>query len=158
MLYSKAKQEKLAFDNLERQSYHAYLPLMEQKKRFNDKFKNVILPMFPRYLFVNLREGVDDFSPIRSTIGIANMVRFAGAASIVPDSLIEALQQRESGSTVEEQKFSVGDKVRIASGPFADYEAIFQSRNSDERAIILLHIAEKATQMKINLNDIDKVV
>ena len=157
LLYSKAKQEKTALENLERQGYTAYLPMLEQKKRSKNTMRDVVLPMFPRYLFVSLQQGVDDFAPIRSTIGIANMVRFAGCASVVPDSLITALQQQEAGAEVLEPEFVAGDKVRIATGPFADYEAIFQSSNADARAIILLNIAEKATQMKISLDSIDKV-
>jgi transcriptional antiterminator RfaH len=157
LLYAKARQEKTALDNLERQGYTAYLPLIEQKKRVGTQLKNVIVPMFPRYLFVQLQEGVDDFAPIRSTIGISNMVRFSGRVSIVPDSLIEQLRRHENGTDVIEPKFIAGDKVKIASGPFAEYEAIFQSTNSEKRAIILLQIAEKATQLKINLDDLDKM-
>ena len=157
LIYAKAKQEKTALENLQRQGYTAYLPMLEQKKRIKNILQDVMLPMFPRYLFVNLQEGVDDFSPIRSTIGVANMVRFAGCASIVPDSLIDALQQQEAGTEILEPAFVAGDKVRIATGPFADYEAIFQESNADSRAIILLHIAEKATQLKIDMDAIDKL-
>jgi transcriptional antiterminator RfaH len=157
LLYSKARAEQKALDNLQRQGYTAYLPLIEQKKRVGARLKNVIAPIFPRYLFVQLQAGLDDFRPIRSTIGIANMVRFSGRASIVPDSLIEQLQRYEQGADVIEPKFIEGDAVKIAAGPFAQYEAIFQSQCADERAIILLKLAERTTQLKINLADIDKI-
>ena len=36
----------------------------------------VVEPVFPRYLFVRLDFGVTNLAPIRSTLGVSDLVRF----------------------------------------------------------------------------------
>ena len=48
--------------------------------------------MFPRYLFIQLDRENDNWMPIRSTIGVQNLVQFGGIAARVPDNLISDLR------------------------------------------------------------------
>ena len=47
-----------------------------------------------------------------------------------------------------------GQQVRIVEGPFKGYEAIFKSKSGQERAILLLKIAQNMSKIQI---DIDKI-
>ena len=86
------------------------------------------------------------------------MIRFGGKSAIVPDSLVAALQLRDSEEDeeiLEQRQFKPGDKVQIVEGPFADYDAIFKSHSGGDRICILLQIAERETQLKLRISDID---
>ena len=63
VIQTKPRQESVAIENLERQGYAAYCPKMAQAKRRRQRqrWQKVIEPLFPRYLFVQLAMGIDDF-------------------------------------------------------------------------------------------------
>ena len=144
LLYSKPMQERVAVENLERQGYSTYLPLIRSRKRRQTRIVHVIEPMFPRYLFLHLDDLGQDWGPIRSTLGVSRLVRFGDDAAQVPDSLIELLRSREDEQGLQRiapSEFDRGDRVRIAEGPFAGYEALFEARNGRERVTLLLELA-----------------
>ena len=158
LVYSKPQQERLALENLERQGYPAYLPLIRNRKRRRGRYEAVIEPMFPRYLFVHLSDETDNWGPIRSTIGVVNLVRFGMIPARVPDSLIELMQSRDEGGvqTLAQPEFEPGDQVRIVEGVMAGYEAIFQARTGKERVVLLLKLAQDRTaRIQVSAHDIE---
>lgn len=158
LVYSKPQQERVALENLERQGYPSYLPLIRNRKRRSGRYVSLIEPMFPRYLFVHLSDETDNWSPIRSTIGVANLVRFGMRAAQVPDSLIETMREREIDGVqaLTRPELKPGDHVRIVDGVLAGYEAIFQAKTGKERVVLLLQLAQDGTaRIQISANDIE---
>ena len=95
LVHSKPRRERAALANLERQGYRAYLPLMRSRRRIAGRYQSRVEAMFPRYLFLDLDDTVDDWGPIRSTVGVSQLVRFGPRAARVPDALVQALKARE---------------------------------------------------------------
>ena len=95
LVYTKPKGEKTAQENLLRQGYETYLPLLGVSKRRRGRYITLIEPMFSRYLFIQLNQTSDNWSPIRSTLGVTDMVRFSGYPAKVPAELIEFLRASE---------------------------------------------------------------
>ena len=158
LIYSKPQQERLALENLERQGYPSYLPLIRNRRRRKSRYESIVEPMFPRYLFVHLNDETDDWGPIRSTIGVANMVRFGMQAARVPDNLIEMMRGRdeEGVQTLAPPEIKPGDQVRIVEGAMAGYEAIFQARTGKERVVLLLQLAQDRTaRIHVSVHDIE---
>ncbi len=160
LLYSKPRGERLALENLTRQGYRAYLPVLRARRRRERRYYDVIVPMFPRYLFLQLNDETEDWGPIRSTIGVANMVRFSSHAAVVPDALVEALHAREDADGVQclpEVKLKPGDRVRIRDGAMAGYEAIFEASSGKERVVLLLELADRSARIEAPLSGIEAV-
>jgi len=158
LIYSKPQQERLALDNLERQGYPSYLPLIRNRRRRNGRYVSLIEPMFPRYLFVHLSDQTDNWGPIRSTIGVANLVRFGMRAARVPDSLIETMRERDEDGIqlLTPPELKPGDHVRIVEGVMAGYEAIFQAKTGKERVVLLLMLAQDRTaRVQVSADDIE---
>ncbi len=158
LIYSKPQQERLALENLERQGYPSYLPLMRNRRRRKGRYVAVIEPMFPRYLFVHLSDETDNWGPIRSTIGVASLVRFGMRAARVPDNLIEMMHERddEGVQALAAPDLNPGDQVRIVEGVMAGYEAIFQARTGKERVVLLLQLAQDRTaRIQVSTHDIE---
>ncbi|HTT08233.1 MAG TPA: transcription/translation regulatory transformer protein RfaH [Gammaproteobacteria bacterium] len=156
LIHSKPHQERIARENLQRQSYEVYLPLMHQRVRRRNRAVDQIVPMFPRYLFIHLDDQTDNWKPIRSTLGVARMVSFGNAPAIVPIQLINQLQAREGADGVHSspaKKLARGSKVRIIDGALAGYEAIFEAQNGRERVTLLLQIAGQP--VPVHLREID---
>jgi len=158
LIYSKPRQERVALENLERQDYESYLPLIRNRRRRGGRYVGIVEPMFPRYLFVHLSDETDDWGPIRSTIGVIKLVRFGGIAISTPPDLVNYLKQREDENGIQNlptPAFQAGDRVRICEGPMAGYEGIFQCRTGKERVTVLLDIVNQATRVELSTNDIE---
>ena len=144
LIKTKPRQEKTAILNLENQKYTTYCPIVIINN------KQVVL--FPNYIFIHLDKSKEDWSPIRSTKGIVNFVRFGLNFAIVPDNVIEfvkANQLSNKEKLINFNKFKPGDKVQISDGVFKNCIAIFESFKSDERVILLMNILGQ--QQAINI-------
>jgi transcriptional antiterminator RfaH len=160
LIQTKVRQERLAKENLQRQGYEIYLPLSISRRRKRGKSVNVVGPMFPRYLFINLSDVTDDWRPIRSTIGVTKLVTFGQIPARVPGSLIKDLREREDDQGIQIIKIpqhKPGDKVRIAEGPMEGYEGIFQCHTGKERVVILLAVAQKFVKIELQPGQIETV-
>ncbi len=159
LVYTKAQQEEIARINLERQGYECYLPKLRIEKIRRRKADIVEEPMFPRYLFVRLDLSGQgkSWTPIRSTLGVQQLIYFGSRAACVDDHLIEWLRQREQRHPTEPM-FKAGDAVVVTDGPFAGIEAIYQTTDAERRAMILLEILSKPVTMQIDHARLRKTV
>lgn len=160
LIYTKPTQEDVAKMNLERQGYEVYLPRVMGLRKKQGRSLKTVLPMFPRYLFIHLDNETDNWGPIRSTIGVSNLVRFGMDAARVPNQLIGEIQARENDDGVvdlPDKAFKQGQAVRITTGPFEGYEAIFSDKQAKNRVLVLLKIAENFVSMKLDQHEIESI-
>ncbi len=152
VVQSKPKQETTAEVNLGRQGYETYCPRIVLKRRNRGRWKQIIKPLFPRYLFVHLEQGRDDFSPIRSTMGVAGLVRFGGVPSALAPSIIDDIKSREDekqGIHVDPPQWQPGATVEITDGALAGLKGIFLADSGEERVIILLNMLGRENKVVV---------
>ena len=157
LVHTKPRQEEIALANLKRQGYECYLPQMRIERIRRRKAEVATEPMFPRYLFIRLDSSDQgkSWSPIRSTLGVSQLVHFGARAAKVDDTLVDLLRQRER-TLPTEAMFHSGDSVVITDGPFAGIEAIYQTADAERRAFILLEILAKPVSMHIDAGRLRK--
>ena len=151
VVHTKPRQESVALAQLERQGYICYLPFIQAERIRRGNASIAPEPLFPRYLFIYLDSSQQgkSWSPIRSTVGVSNLVQFGQRTAKVSEALIEALRTRELSIPAREL-FLAGDAVTITTGPFAGLDAIYQTSNAERRAMILLEILSKTIELQIN--------
>ncbi len=135
LIKTKPRQEKKAKQNLENQGYRAFCPMV--------KINNRLVVLFPGYLFVQLNDKTQNWSPINSTKGVSHFVKFGLNFAKVPNSVIEFIKTNQhitADKLNNLNKFKPGDKVQISDGAFKDYMAIFKCYKSDERVILLMNL------------------
>ncbi len=160
LLRSKPRQEAVALTNLVRQGYESYLPMFAAEKLVRRKPAILQEPMFARYLFVRLDTSGQgqSWSPIRSTVGVSELVRFGSQPARVEESLIAALHERESVQQADPKAlFTAGDSVLLTEGAFAGLEAIYQMNDAEGRAMVLLDLLSKPVAMTIDAASLLKV-
>lgn len=157
-VYTKPRQEHIAQENLERQSFEAYLPLMQASRKRRGKWVDMIEPMFSRYLFVRLEPGTTSVASVRSTRGVTGMVQFGNTLAPVPESFMSVLRRTvdaETGVyTPEPTLLQEGDTVVLTDGPLADLHGIFKAADGDTRAIILLKLLGTETEVAVPLEQV----
>jgi len=159
-VHTKPKQEKIARENLERQGYEVFLPLIKVKKRMRGKWTNRVEPLFPRYLFVRLVMFEDSFAPIRSSRGVHELVRFGEYPAQVPGDLVAALianQDNLLGLNRERQTtFDKGQKVAVIEGPLKGLSGIIENDSGEERVMLMLNLLGRETVLKIEADNLVK--
>jgi len=155
-VFCKPRQDSRAEHHLRNQELEVFRPKVRTRQRRSGRYQMMTESMFPRYLFVRLGRGLDDWSTIRSTRGAVGLVRVGQETPIVPDSVIESLRIRCSSEDVVNLAGTIdyrpNDPIEIIEGPCAGYQALFKARSGQERVIVLLKLLshERAIEMDEN--------
>ncbi len=143
-VYTQLRNERLASEHLGRQGFEVFLPLYLKRRSHARRVDVVPAPLFPRYLFVAFNANDAGWRAIRSTRGVIDLVRNGLDPAPVSETIIEEMRRRrdEQGYVVlaKHVNFKRGARIRIDTGPFADYEAIFECQRDDERVVALLSL------------------
>jgi transcriptional antiterminator RfaH len=175
-IHTKPRQERTALEHLTRQGFTCYLPLAHnpyQKSRVGGasaattprrgaKRFSKAEPLFPRYLFLNATPGQQNLAPIRSTRGVANLVRFGTKLVEVQESIIQAIKNKQDPQTglvqLDPVPVNPGDRVKVFDGPLAGIEGIFQERKGESRALLLMNLLGRESQVEVNALHLKKAM
>lgn len=145
VVHTKPQQEHVAYANLARQGYAVYLPRIKVLKRsLRSKCQEMKLePLFPRYLFFKPGSSGHSIAPVRSTLGVASIVRFGSAPAILRHEVLQGIQdfealQNEAGLEAI-SPFRDGSLVQVVDGPLAGMEGLVSSV-SQERVVVLMQL------------------
>jgi len=152
LVQSKPRNEARALENLVRQGYTTYLPLIEVERLQRGKLLKKMEPLFPRYLFLQLEEGNDNWGPIRSTLGVAGMVRFGHMYAMVSEEVIDHVRKRTQ--EVRQSLFAAGEAIRVVSGPLLGLEGIFEIADGEQRSFVLLEFMQKQQRVSVSTADL----
>lgn len=143
-VYTHPRGEAVAEENLLRQGFEVFFPRYLKRRSHARRVETVPAPLFPRYVFMAFNPAEAGWRVVRSTRGVVDLVRNRHDPAPVPDAIIEEIRKRqdEAGFVVLARhiKFGRGDKIRIETGPFASYEAIFETMRDNERVVALLSL------------------
>lgn len=152
VLKSKPRQELRALQELHNQDFNVFLPLMQVEKIRNGCNVVVAEPLFPGYLFIALNKVDSNWRALRSTKGTGNLLRFGDEPAIVPDPVIEFLQQRSDPAHIPMRRYlNASDPVLITDGPFRNFEALFLEYDGEKRAFLLLDMLGQARKLSFPL-------
>jgi transcriptional antiterminator RfaH len=134
-------QEARAECNLRRQGFDAWLPVFRKARRHARKADSVLVPLFPSYLFVRLDPAIERWRSINGTFGVAKLLCNGDMPQSVPEGFIDEIMRRRNADGLVQlppRQFAVGQALRVAAGPFADLEGIFEGMSGRDRVVMLL--------------------
>lgn len=141
-VFCKPRQDARAEAHLQNQGFEIFRPKVRRQQTRNGRRRIRVESMFPRYLFVRLSAGGQDWGPIRSTRGAVGLVRHGQQAASVPLPVINALRERCDEHDIVNLNGAIDyrpdEPVEIVDGPCAGYRALFKARTSEERVQVLL--------------------
>ena len=146
VIHTRPRQEERALENLLRQGFQAWLPMLEVEKVRRGKITKLIEPLFSRYLFIHLDQIHSNWSPIRSTLGVSKLVSFGNQPAAVPDELIQMLQQepQRSGQKV----LNPGDTVEFTKGPLKGLRGIYEQDDGELRAMVMIELINQSHRVQ----------
>ena len=159
LLQTKPNAHVIAFDNLRRQGFDVFLPLLMKTTKKRSKFLDNKAPLFPGYLFVGTSLEPVPWKSVNGTRGISKAVTLDGVYRPVNSEIIKGLQCRcDEGGVIQRLNDIVsGDRVKIERGPFAEFICTIEKIEDDRRAWVLIDLLQQKTRSEVSLNELSKV-
>ena len=153
VIRTKVGCEAVAEDHLQRQDFPVYCPRLIARRRRFGRRAQIVSPLFPQYLFLQLAIGVQDLAPAKSTKGVLGIVRFGEEYAVVPQPVIDGLRRHEDPAVQLrriEDPFKPQARVRITAGPFNHWEGIFLNQCAEDRVTVLLNLLGRETPVVLS--------
>ena len=127
------------------------MPRIRKTIRHARRLTTVQAPAFPRYLFVALDLERDRWLSIGSTVGVSYLVSCNERPVPVPVGIVESLIGHSNNDLARlDANLSVGENVRILSGPFADFVGKLERLDDAGRVCVLLELMGTAVPVAIH--------
>jgi transcriptional antiterminator RfaH len=152
VLTTRSHSESLACDNLRRQGYNLYCPMIVKRIRHARKCYDAPRPLFPGYIFVEYRGEARHWRPILSTYGVRSLIRNGEVPARLPLGFVESLKAREIDGVIRaaETPLQPGQAVTIQGGPFDGLVGrILEIRDCD-RILLLLDLLNQQTKVSVD--------
>lgn len=153
VVHTKARQEQTACDNLSRQGYMVYLPRIKILKRCRGRQQARLEPLFPRYIFLRPGSAAHSIGPVRSTLGVATIVRFGQEPAVIRSETLKIVREFEAYRNIacadDISPFQPGEHVRVAAGPLTGLEGLI-SAVSQERVVVLMQLLGQDTRVSLS--------
>ena len=150
ILQFKSNSHHQAAKNLTRQGFETFLPLHEATSRRLSRFINTSKPLFPGYMFIRFDKAESEWHKINSTYGVSRLITFNSILKSIPTTFVDSLMKRYdlSGKLLPIQKLKKGDKVKVLTGPFANFIATVEKYEADQRIWILIDLMGRKTKIQ----------
>jgi len=150
LVHTRPNHERKAELNLQAQDFKTFLPQLEKTVRHARRLTTVRRPLFARYLFVSLDIARDRWISVNGTVGVSRLVAQDGRPVAVPAGIVETLlAHSDEGLTRLDHALAQGQRVRILSGPLADFTATILRLDARQRVDVLLEIMGGAVSVSL---------
>jgi len=116
---------------------------------------------FTSYLFAHVDLETTGLWPLHYAPGMRGVVMFGGTPAVIEDKIVAFLRARLAQKDIFDghgQVLTRGDRVRITSGPLADWDAVFDQRlSADGRVRVLIQLLHRWTKVEMNAAELRKI-
>ena len=155
-VYTTCRHEKRVAQHMRQREIEYFLPLYLTKRKWRDGSKVVLeLPLFPCYIFVRVQRA--ERAKVLSVPGALAVVNGTGGeAAPIPDEAILALRQGIATGRVEPHPLlTVGQRVRVHSGPFAGMSGIIARKKSSFRVVLTLQQIMRSVAIEVEEDQVE---
>ena len=159
LLQTKPHAHVIAFENLRRQGFDVFMPLIIKTIKKNGKFLDIKSPLFPGYVFIGASIDPVPWKSINGTRGISKAVTLDGIYRPVSTHIIEGLKSRchECGVFRQLNDIVAADRVKIERGPFSEFVCTVDQIKDDQRAWVLIDLLQQQIRAEVSLYKVSKI-
>ncbi|HEU5408471.1 MAG TPA: UpxY family transcription antiterminator [Nitrospira sp.] len=157
-IYTYPRAEKAVSSHLRLRGVESFLPLYSKVSRWKNGVKaKVDLPLFPGYLFVRIK--LVDRLKVLQTPSVAAIVGRGTQPAAVPDQDVEILKAQLPQISAQPHPFmSVGDMVRVRSGPLEGLEGYLIQKKNQTRFVLSMDLIMQAISVEIDPCDLEALL
>jgi transcription antitermination factor NusG len=156
-LCTRHQHEKAVAQSLVRKGFEVFLPLYRAIHRWQDRSKQLSLPLFPGYVF--LRAELDRRIQVLTTPGVFHFVSNADRPIPVEQADIDSVRQlTEGGLGVAPHPFlKTGDWVRVKTGPLEQLEGILTRWKGTFRLVLSVELLQQSASVEVDAASVERV-
>jgi transcription antitermination factor NusG len=154
---TRSRYEKLVNQQLTARSLEAFLPLIDRRRRWKDRWKTVSFPLFPGYCFARFAHA--DRLAVLTAVGVVQILGLNGHSIPVPDHEIEAVRQLVTCTLPLDPHpyLKEGMEVEVVRGPLAGVRGMLVRKGSRARLVVAVHIIQQAASVELDAADVRPV-
>ena len=113
----------------------------------------------PGYVLVNMELGDDSWSLVKNTPGVTGFVGPQNKPVPLSQAEIDRLLNRETAERPRTRaQFSVGESVKVVSGPLSDFSGEISEINEDASKLkVLVSIFGRETPVEVGFDQVKKI-
>ena len=121
--------------------------------------KEVERRVFPGYILVNMIMDEDSWYVVRNTPGVTGFVGMGNEPTpLRPEEVAKIMNRMEQEAPTVKFNFQIGEKVRIGSGPFADFIGSIAHIDIDRAKVrVLVSFFGRETPVELDFMHVEKV-
>jgi len=148
--------EGIALASLSRQNFNAYCPMIHKRVHHARRVLDVLRPLFPCYLFVQLDPREQSWRPILGTSGVRTVIRFGEHPSLISKEFIDSLKAREVDGVIVRpaSPYRVGHQVRLTSGAFHGLAATIIEMDERDRLKVLIDLLNRKVNVTLSTHQV----
>lgn len=156
IVYTFPNLEKKIYNELTRKKIKAYLPLQNVIRQWSDRKKEIKVPMFPNYVFINSTER-ERFKLLKIG-GVLKFITFEGKPAMVSEDEISNIMKFETMVFEIESNLVSGDEVIIVDGPFTGLQGKLFFKRGKERLGVHLSSINQSLSIEVCSTSLRKVI
>ena len=151
LVHTLPHNERRAQLHLGAQGLRTHFPTIQKTIRHARRLRTVRAPLFPRYVFLILDLGRDRWLSVQSTVGVSCLYSCEGRPVRVPEGIVETLiaNTDEANLALFTSGLTIGQSVRILSGPFANFVGRLERLDAAGRIRVLLDMMGTAVPVAL---------
>jgi len=156
-LHVRPRFENAVETQLGGKGYEVFLPTYVSKRRWSDRVKTIVKPLFPGYVFCRFNVGTR--LPILTTPGVNSIVGIGKPpVPVDPEEIFAIRSVINSGVTSFPCDYiRDGELVQIESGPLEGLVGIVQRTKSSDRLVVSLTLLMRSVAVEIDRSWVKRV-
>lgn len=152
--YTCSRHEKYLAEQCQQRGITAFLPLYAVQRHWKRRHAEVLLPLFPSYVFV--RMALAERLRVLALPGVVSLVSFKGAPAVVPDSQIDALRKATALGRAEPHVYlQSGRRVRVTAGPLLGLEGIVVEIKNRVHVIVSFEWMTRSVAVTLDAEEVE---
>lgn len=154
-IYTIVRHEKSVNLALAKKDIAAFCPLRKILSSWKDRKKEVDIPLFPGYLFIN--SSLEKKLDILNTRGVIRILGTNGSPTPVPTEQIEIIKNIiENNLNYDPCHYlSEGKEVVVVKGPLEGTIGKIVERRGECRLIVSVDLIQRSVSIEVDINDVE---
>lgn len=152
-------EQRIETMNMQDLIFDVVVPTEEEIEIKDGDRKTVEKRVFPGYILVQLILTEESWYVVRNTPGVTGFVGMGNDPTpLREEEVAKILNRMEEGAPKVKFDFKIGEKVRIRSGPFADFIGAVSEIDADRAKVrVLVSFFGRETPVELDFAHVEKI-
>jgi transcription termination/antitermination protein NusG len=154
-VYTRSRHEKRVASRLGEKEIEVFLPLRKVLRRWKDRRKEILLPLFSSYVFVRI-PNMQKLSVLQ-TPGVVQILSEGNKLVPIPVEQIVSIQMLvESGLHYDPYPYlKEGTLVGVVRGPLSGVQGILVEKRKKHLLVLSVDLIQQSAVLQVDISDTD---